>query len=140
MGVIESINIPYGASKAPESFETSSVVTQLLDEILMQYAALISDVEDKKIDANYLKHEIGKHVDRQKGIYQPEQMKQVIFDTLYGYGPLQAFIQDEGISDIDVPRHDFITVKRNGKIECVETVFTDENSFERFCRLLIRLT
>lgn len=137
MGVIESINIPYGGIKSPEVTETSSMVTKLLDEILTQYAVLIADVEDRKIDANFLKNEIGKHVDRQKGIYQPEQMKQLIFDTLYGYGPLQAYIRDESISDIDAPRYDFITIKRNGKIERIPSVFTDERSFERFCRLLI---
>lgn len=137
MGVIESINIPYGEIKSPGGSETSSMVMKMLDEILTQYAVLIADVEDRKIDANFLKNEIGKHVDRQKGIYQPEQMKQLIFDTLYGYGPLQVYIRDEAISDIDAPRYDFVTIKRNGKIERIQSVFTDERSFERFCRLLI---
>ena len=137
MGVIESINIPYGVNDSQDAFETSAVVTKLLDEILIQYAVLIADVEERKIDANYLKTEIGKHVDRQKGIYQPDQMKQLIFDTLYGYGPLQGYVLDDEISDIDAPRYDFITIKRNGRIECIKSVFTDEQSFERYCRLLV---
>ncbi len=45
-----------------------------------------------------------------------QQAVQEIMDNLVGYGPLQVFLDDEGISEIEVARFDRIYVEQSGKM------------------------
>lgn len=137
MGVIESLIVPYEGQNKHLLTSSYNVLNHMIDDLLLDYAALISDVEEGKIDANLLKVEIEKRVGIQKGIFDPEELKQLIFDTIYGYGILQHLIIDETISDIDITRHDFVMVKRNGLMEKTTIQFETEETFERFCKLIV---
>lgn len=134
MGLIQSIHEPlvhYG-TKIP-----GEIVTRLLDEIVYEYSSLIADIEDKKVDPSYLKREIEKKVDACKGVFNAEQIKKEIFDTIYGYGLLQPFVEDPDVTDIDAPSYDYILVKKNGKLIELDIHFENEVVFDRFCRVLI---
>lgn len=58
-------------------------------------------------------------------------------DFLFGYGPLQPFINDESISDIDGTGPDEFTITRHGRREAIDLVFPSEKVYDTFCRLLI---
>lgn len=137
MGLVSSIHEPMVDYDNSYYRKTSKWASILLDEIVYEFAALIADIEDGKVPPLYLKKEIEKKVDQQKGLFNAEQIKKEIFDTIYGYGLLQRFIVDPEVSDIDIPRYDFILIKRFGIFEQIEVTFSSEESFEQFCRLLI---
>jgi len=115
----------------------SNRVNQLLDEIIIRFSDLIMDVEMGNIKEFVLKQEIEKIVDKEKGIFNPENLKIEIFNTLFGYGPLQKYIEDDSVSDIDATRFDYILVTRAGVKEKIVFQFDTEENFERFCKLLI---
>jgi len=137
MGLIQSLNVPYDGKKICEFHTNSTIVSKMLDEIIIDFAGLIADIEDQKVDKSVLDKEIEKRISSKKGIYEPEEVKRLIFDTIYGYGALQFLIIDATISDIDIPRYDYILVKREGVIEKTHLKFESESEFERFCKLLI---
>lgn len=134
MGLIQSIHEPLVNY---QSKVQSPVLVKLLDEIVYEYSTLIADIEDKKVEASYLKKEIEKKVDACKGIFNTEQLKKEIFDTIYGYGLLQPYVEDPDITDIDVPSFDFIVIKKNGAVVELDTRFESEDAFDRFCRVLV---
>lgn len=137
MGLIQSLNVPYEGKIICEFHTNSSIVSKLLDQIIIDFSGLIADIEDNKVDKSVLDKEIEKRISSQKGIYEPDEVKRLIFDTIYGYGALQPLISDSNISDIDIPRYDFILIKKEGTIEKSQIKFESESEFERFCKLLI---
>lgn len=137
MGLIQSLNVPYDGKIICEFHTNSTIVSKLLDQIIIDFSGLIADIEDKKVDKSVLDKEIEKSISSHKGIYEPDEVKRLIFDTIYGYGALQPLISDSKISDIDIPRYDYILVKREGIIEKSHLKFESESEFERFCKLLI---
>ena len=137
MGVINSLITPFDSSGQIELKSNLTVINELIDDLMLNYATLIADVEEGRVNELVLKKEIEKRINKQKGVFDPEEMKRIIFDTIYGYGILQPFVMDEEISDIDVPHYDYILVKRRGKQERVTLKFDSEKSFTRFCKLLV---
>lgn len=138
MSVITSLNCETHEKLSQKNIVQSEIlVNKLLDEIVIRFSSLIADVEDHKVDENILKIEIGKLVDEQKGHFNLETIKKRIFNTIYGYGALQHYIDDPEISDIDASTFDYFTIKRKGVIEEIEFKFESESAFERFCKLLI---
>jgi len=137
MGLIQSISQPFDLSKVIEYQANTTIVNQLLDDIVTEFSGLIADIENGKVENTVLKREIEKRISSQKGIYNPEAIKELLFNTIYGYGIIQKLILDESITDIDIPRYDFILFKRHGEIEKSDLHFENESDFERFCKLLI---
>lgn len=138
MTIVNSLNYKIANSIPNVNYELSDAVMQkLLDEIVLKYSNLIADVENKVIDENVLKNEIAKLVDEQKGYFNLEILKTNLFNTIYGYGELQSYIDDPEITDIDAPSYDYFTIKKNGLQENISFKFESEKSFEKFCRLLI---
>lgn len=137
MGLIQSLSIPFEETKIAETLSSYSIVTKILDQILIEFSTLISDVEEGKVDASVLMNEIEKRVSSQKGIYQPDEVKQILFDSIYGYGLLQPLVSDPSISDIDIPRFDYVVYKKDGLIHNSDIKFDTESTFLRFCKLLV---
>lgn len=138
MSVVKSLNLETRPEQ--EGFRIhhqDSEINRLLDEIVMRFSSLIADVEDGQVDSEVLKGEISKLVDEQKGIFDLDSIKRVLFNTIYGYGELQVYIDDASISDIDAASYDFFTVKRKGIVEQIPFRFESEKAFERYCKLLI---
>ena len=137
MGMLKSLSMPYVANVQISSQSQMGLVNKLLDEILIEYSELIADIENKKVPSGVLKLEIEKKVSSEKGIFDPEVIKNLLFDTLYGYGNLQPLVLDEEITDIDIPRFNYVLVKKKGNFEKSAVSFATEEEFERLCKLLI---
>jgi len=54
-----------------------------------------------------------------------------VADEILGYGPLEPFLRDPGITEIMVNGHDQIYIERNGKLFDVPAAFTDELHLRR---------
>ncbi len=70
------------------------------------------------------------------GFYQDELLKRVQ-DFMFGYGPLQDYIDDDSVTDIDGTGFDEFSVKRGGLRSEIPVRFKDQKTFDTFCRLII---
>lgn len=113
------------------------LIQEILDDVILTCSGLIMDIENGKIEASVLKNEIAKKVQGHKGVFQPEVLKMQIYSMIYGYGLLEAYVEDATYTDIDMPRFNFALGKRFGKIERLPVKFASELDFERFCKLLV---
>src|SRR5947209_3423505 len=57
---------------------------------------------------------------------EQDSIKFELLDEVFGLGPLEALLRDEGISDILVNGKDHVFVERQGKLERVNTSFRDD--------------
>ncbi len=61
---------------------------------------------------------------------QQKRIEKAVSMTALGNGPIEKYIEDETVTEIVVQRYDNIVIERNGRIEKVETKFTDENHLQ----------
>jgi len=113
------------------------LTTQVTFEIVQKHPGLIADVEMGNINDSVLKAEIIQIVDELNLICDRDELIQSVMNYMFGYGVIQHLIDDDDISDIDVPRYNFVMIKRNGKKEILSLSFNSEDEFERFCKLVI---
>ena len=69
--------------------------------------------------------------------YYSADLRQQAMDFLFGYGPLQEFVDDPDITDIDGTGPAEFTIKRHGVRQAVAVSFGNEKTYDTFCRLLI---
>lgn len=113
------------------------LTTKITYKLVQQYPRLIADVEAGIVSDHVLKSEIIQLVDGLNLFYEREELIRNIMNYMFGYGILQSLIEDDEISDIDMPRYNFCMIKRNGVKEVVDCSFVNEEDFERFCKLII---
>jgi len=136
--MLTTLSKPMNQTKKAATYtDDAQLISQLQDEIILKFSDLITDIEQEKLPEHLLKSEIHKLVEMHKGIFNIENIKQQLFDRLFGYGFLQPLVEDRSISDIDVLRYDYILIKREGRLILSDLKFEDEATFERYCRLVI---
>ena len=105
------------------------------------HAALVKQMDLRRLDVRSLSDEQLRETTRRmideilardfrelpKSINQRVLAKQVL-DEAIGLGPLEALIEDPGVSEIMVNAHDAIWIERNGRIEKTGTCFSDDHA------------
>ncbi len=112
---------------------------QVCQTILEQEAGLVADVAVGRAKREALiakvrlvveKQSIGRYIDF-------DVMLKQVMDTLFGYGPLQPYIEDESITDIDGTGPAEFTVKTAGQRKALSVAFRDAKAYDTFCRLMV---
>ncbi len=114
-----------------------TLATQVTYQLVQEHPGLIADVESGIISDSVLKSEIIQLVDNLNLYCERDELIKNVMNYMFGYGILQELIEDESVSDIDVPRYNFFMIKRDGVKEIVPISFMNEEEFERFCKLII---
>jgi len=114
-----------------------ALTTKVTFQIVQRFPSLIADVEAGIVNDSVLKTEIVQLIDELNLFYEREELIRSVMNYMFGYGILQNLIEDDDISDIDVPRYNFCMIKRNGIKEIIPLSFLNEDDFERFCKLII---
>ncbi|MBN2897713.1 MAG: CpaF family protein [Clostridia bacterium] len=113
------------------------LTTKITFQLVQKNPRLIAEVEAGNISDEVLKTEIVQLVDEFNLCCDRDELIRNVMNYMFGYGILQALIEDDEVSDIDVPRYNYCIVKRQGVKEVVEISFVNEQDFERFCKLII---
>jgi len=70
-------------------------------------------------------------------LMERERLFREIEDEILGFGPLEPFLKDPGISDILVNTYEHIYVERKGKLELTEGRFKDNNHLRRIIEKIV---
>lgn len=108
-------------------------------QILQKDAALVARVAGRLAPRQMLLDLISRTAEQislRAGFFRLDLQQQVM-DLLFGYGPLQPYIEDETISDIDGTGSAEFTIKTDGTRQAIALAFPDDRSYDTFCRLLI---
>jgi pilus assembly protein CpaF len=111
-----------------------AVVGNVVDNILKNHPDLLVNVSIKEKDKEELDVKINEIVGKLR--LPPEKRKDLIVavhNYLFNYGRLQELIEDEDVTDIDIPRYNYGVIKRNGVKELLESkyLFSSEKEFRR---------
>lgn len=91
------------------------------------------------MDRTILENLIQRTADQEslKAGYYAADFRQQAMDFLFGYGPLQDYVEDPDVTDIDGTGPGEFTIKRSGVREPIDIRFGSEKTYDTFCRLLI---
>jgi pilus assembly protein CpaF len=126
------------AASAGSGGDINTIVTDITYDILKDSPGLVADVAAGLVERSVLETAIVKDMDRHKyhsGLYRDELIRKVL-DFIFGYGELQAYIEDEDITDIDGTRYDQFVVKKNGARYKIPVDFGSEKIFDTYCKLV----
>jgi len=118
--------------------EINILISDITYEILRDSPTLVTEVKNGTISEAVLDKSIIQIIDKNKydiGISR-EQIIEKVFDYMFKYGPIQPYIEDDTISDIDGTRFDNFTIKRFGKREKIDISFGNEKIFENYCKII----
>ncbi len=119
--------------------DLSLLVSAIAIDILTKDPLLVANVASGKTSKSVLETAILHSTENKRqlfGFYQDELLKRVL-DFMFGYGPLQDYIEQDDITDIDGTRFNEFSIKLNGERKSVSIGFLDEKTFDTYCRLII---
>ncbi len=143
MPVVESLHSAReGKSKLISLDKISSDINILISnityDILRDSPSMVTEVQSGILSQAVLEKAIIQVIDKNKyhiGIDRHTVINKV-FDYMFYYGPLQSYILDDSISDIDGTRFNNFTIKRFGKREKINISFGNEKIFENYCKII----
>lgn len=116
MSLIKSHHINLNEENVLKSQVSLDTIKEITEFVLKNFAPLIVDIEMKKANKYLLEKEIIAYLD---GAHQFQLERETairdVMDYMFGYGPLQAYIEDDDVTDIDLLKYDFMMIKRYGK-------------------------
>lgn len=119
--------------------DLSLLVSAIAIDILKKDPLLVANVASGKVSKSVLETTILHSTENKRqlfGFYQDELLKRVL-DFMFGYGPLQDYIEQDDITDIDGTRFNEFSIKIKGERKAVSIGFQDEKTFDTYCRLII---
>lgn len=120
------------------SSDINILISNVTFDILRDSPAMVTEVEAGILDKAVLEKAIIQVIDKNRyyiGIDRNLIISKV-FDYMFKYGPLQPYIDDDSISDIDGSRYDYFTIKRFGERERLDISFGSEKIFENYCKII----
>ena len=126
-------------SNKSETSGFADLVSTICSQILKTDAALVASVAAGQTPRAALLDLIARSAEQislRAGFFK-QDLQQQVMDFLFGYGPLQPYIEDESVSDIDGTGPDAFTIKVDGKRQHLPLSFSDAKAYDTFCRLVI---
>jgi Type II/IV secretion system protein. len=119
---------------ANANFSVEDACDEVTAEIVERYPKLVAEIEAGTSSRKILKNRI-REIVVDKKIYHGsiEAFMQKIFDVLFGYGPLQPYIDDPEVSDILVNSFNTVYIKKFGQKSLVPVNFGSEEKLTRYC-------
>ena len=119
--------------------QLNQLISKVTFDILKDSPSLVADVANNLVNRSCLDKAIIKTIDKQNyhllGLDREEVIKKVI-DYMFGYGPLQDYIENDEISDIDITKYNEATIKIKGVRKEINLNFGSEDNFNTYCKLL----
>ena len=130
--------------KQNQSNNNKKNINELIDDIVFylvkKCSLLINDISKNGKPVTLIKDEIENYIRINKVSIEGEKTFDEILTRvnyyLWGYGPLQPYINDPDVSDIEVYNKDTVKIKKLGKREKVDVVFPSNKALLNYCYTL----
>jgi pilus assembly protein CpaF len=136
---LASYGIDNEPARADEQTDLPSLVATICSRVLDSDPALVADVAAGRTSRQALVALIGRTAEKEslRARFFQMDLQQKVMDFLFGYGPLQTYVDDEQVTDIDGTGPDEFSIKIDGRRQALAISFTDDKAYETFCRLVI---
>lgn len=136
---LASYRVDHDLQKADVPLDLTEMTATVCSRILDQDPGLVADVASGRAERQALQSLISLISEREnlRSRFFQSDLQQKVMDFLFGYGPLQDYILDENVSDIDGTGPDEFSFKVNGQRQPLPVTFTDTATYETFCKLVI---
>lgn len=115
-----------------ESIENST--DEVVNILVENQADLITQVQEERKSRALLEAEIRKIISERKlAVGDYDAFIDSVFDTLFGYGLLQPYLDDPDVSDILVNSYNNVFIKKFGKKINVPVNFGSEENLVKYC-------
>lgn len=117
----------------------AALVSSICSSILTSDPGLVAAVAAGRTPRQVLADLINRTAEQESvraGFFR-EDLQHQVMDFLFGYGPLQPYVEDENISDIDGTGPAEFSVKTGGRRQAIPLAFPDRSAYDTFCRLVI---
>lgn len=120
------------------SSDINILISNITFDILRDSPTMVTEVESGILDKAVLEKAIVQVIDKNRYHIGIDRTKAIdkVFDYMFRYGPLQKYIMDNSISDIDGTRYNNFTIKRFGNREKTDVSFGSEKIFENYCKII----
>lgn len=123
--------------KAPFTRISRREVDKLRNHLVDNKLEMLHDIESGKLEMIALEREIDVFLENETfSTGNKYQLIKKVKESLFGYGPLEDYVRDPDISDIDVLSYGYMKFRKSGVLHTVLGLFEDEKHFEEFCRLV----
>ncbi|MGB9846902.1 MAG: ATPase, T2SS/T4P/T4SS family, partial [Desulfotomaculales bacterium] len=121
-------------SKKEINSTVNTAVDEIVAKIVEEHPNLVAGVESGIQPRILLENKV-KELVIDKKLYKGsvEEFTQKVFDVLFGYGPLQPYIEDPEVSDVLVNSFNVVYIKKFGKKFHVPVDFGSEEKLTRYC-------
>ncbi len=99
-----SANGEFSRQCSAAGFSVSELIPAICSRILATDPALVADVAAGRTQRQALADLIGRAAEQEslRSAFYHADLQQQVMDFLFGYGPLQPYVENEDISDIDL--------------------------------------
>ena len=120
--------------------DINEIVDVIVEDLRENNAQLITDINQKIVDPSILEEEIIIIIDKNKFFLDTDSERKVIIqkvkDNIFGWGIIQALIDDKDVSDIKIVRRDSVIKKTLGKRSKSDVEFSSDKSLLNFTKWL----
>ncbi|MEA4888790.1 MAG: ATPase, T2SS/T4P/T4SS family [Clostridiaceae bacterium] len=117
----------------------NDLVIQICSKILDTDPELVARVAARQTPRQVLLDLVGRtagQLSLRAGFFEND-IRQQVMDYLFGYGPLQPYIDRDAVTDIDGTGPGEFTIKADGIRQEIDLRFADKQAYDAFCRLVI---
>ncbi|CAB1248998.1 Flp pilus assembly complex ATPase component TadA [Clostridium sp. WLY-B-L2] len=133
---LDDLNYLHQVSNMPKK-NLNETIDNIVDYLVKNCALLINDIEKNKKPVTLINDEILKYIKSNKiSVVSQNNLNMLltsINNYIWGYGPIQSFINDRDISDVYIFNKNCVAIKKYGKLQFTDIKFPTDKSLLNFC-------
>lgn len=138
MSLIKSLHVNFNETHLVDDHLSQKQIKAIAMSIVEKHASLIVDIEKGHANHQLLRKEIVSYLDESIQFnMNRDKTIEAVMNYMFGYGVIQAYIDDEDVTDIDICRFDFMIIKKHGQKLIVSSGFEDEDMLLNYCKLIV---
>ncbi|OAA90753.1 ATPase, T2SS/T4P/T4SS family [Clostridium ljungdahlii] len=134
---LDDINYSHHVMDVSQKKNLNEIIDDIVDYLVKNCELMINDIEKNKKPVTLINDEILKYIKTNKISVVSENKLNTLITSInnyiWGYGPIQPFVNNKDISDIYIFNKNCVAIKKYGKLELTDVKFPTDKSLLNFC-------